>query len=167
MSDWHAIEVFATFLKVTGEVEVLPPDRLSDAVNRFGTYLGLRNARAEPLSVDYPVLSREEAHTTIRKAAAILLCPLEARDAGGNRALWRHKTPSPVAINTEAFSMVGDVHLDHRHTMEDHLERYPGDFIPVTNLSAVWVAAPSSETQTVQRPFALLNPTTILSFSPR
>ncbi len=166
MSDWRAIEVYATFVKVTGEIEVIRPDRLTDTVNRFGSYLTLRKARAEPLSVNYPVLSREEHQTTIRKSAVILLCPDDAASPG-NRAMWRHKEAHPTAINTEAFSLVGDVHLDQRHTMEDHLERYPGDFIPITNLSAIWVAAMSSETHSVQRPFALLNPSAILSFSPR
>ena len=166
MSDWRAIEVYATFMKVTGEIEVIQPDRLTDAVNRFGNYLTLRNARTEPLTVNFPVLSRDEAQATVRKSAVVLICPDDA-GSPGNRAMWRHKDPHAVAINTEAFSLVGDVHLDHRHTMEDHLERYPGDFIPITNLSALWVAGPGSVTHSVQRPFALLNPSTILSFAPR
>ena len=166
MSDWRGIEVFATFMKVTGEVEVIPPDRITDSVNRFGNYLTLRRGRVEPLSINYPVLSRLEETTTLRKSAVILLCPSDD-ESTGNRAMWRAKTAHAVAINTQAFSLVGDVHLDHRHTMEDHLERYPGDFIPITNLSALWVAASGTETHSVQRPFALLNPATILSFSPR
>lgn len=166
MSDWTRVEVYATFMKLTGEMEIVRPDRLSDSINRFGEFLHLRNARAEPLSVNYPVLSRLEPRTTIAKASVILLCPLdEPKD--GNSAMWREKQAQAAAINTQAFSLVGDVHLEARHSLEDHLERYPGDFIPVTNVSALWVTALSSETHAVQRPFALLNPATILSFALR
>ncbi|MGI8847754.1 MAG: hypothetical protein ACR2GX_05755 [Candidatus Dormibacteria bacterium] len=160
------VEVYSTFMKLSGEMEIVRPDRLTDSVNRFGDYLQLRNARAEPLSVTYPVLSRLEPQTTIAKAAVILICPVE-EGHHGNSAMWREKPSQPAAINTHAFSLVGDVHLEARHTLQDHLERYPGDFVPVTNLSALWVTVISSETHALQRPFALLNPSAILSFSLR
>jgi hypothetical protein len=103
---------------------------------------------------------------TVAKAAMVLICPIN--DAGdGSPALWREKVAHPASINTQAFSMVGDIHLEPRHTLQDHLERFPGDFIPVTNVSALWVTAISSGTHAVQRPFALLNPAAILSFSLR
>ena len=167
MSDWHVVEVYATFMKLSGEIEVSPPDRLSDAINRFGTYLPMRNSSTEPISVDYPVLSRNYAQTTVRKAAVVLICPLEDDDGRNNPSLWRQKNRVGVAMNTQAFSLVGDMHLDPRHTLETHLEHFPGDFVPITNVSAIWVAASSSETHSVQRPFALLNPKTVLSFSSR
>lgn len=166
MSDWRTLEIFATFIKVTGEVQITPPDRVSDTVNRFGEYLTLRDGKAEPTSMSYPVLSRADSTVTVAKAAVILICPVN--DIGdGNAAMWREKTVQPTAINTQAFSMVGDVHLELRHTFEDHLERFPGDFIPVTNVSALWVTAISTGTHALQRPFALLNPAAILSFSLR
>lgn len=167
MSDWCSLEIYATFMKVTGELEVIGHERLTDSVNRFGDYLQLRNARAEPLSVNYPVISRVEEHTTIAKAAVVMVCPVEDLGAGGTTAMWREKRVHAVSINTIAFSLVADVHLEPRRTLQDHLERFRGDFLPVTNLSALWVAALGSETHAVQRPFALLNPTTILSFSLR
>jgi hypothetical protein len=166
VSNWTRVEVYATFMKLTGEIEVVQPDRLTDSVNRFGQYIQLRNSRAEPLSVNYPVLSRLEPRTTIAKAAVILLCPME-ESGEGNSAMWREKVHQPAAINTSAFSLVGDVHLEPRNSLQDHLERYPGDFLPITNLSALWVTAISSETHALQRPFALLNPGAILSFSHR
>jgi hypothetical protein len=166
MSDWRTLEIYATFIQVTGQLEIVRPDRVSDAVNRFGDFLQLRNGWAEPLSVSYPVLSRTEPLVTVAKAGVVLICPLD--DAGdGNPALWREKVAHPASINTQAFSMVGDVHMEPRHTLQDHLERFPGDFIPVTNVSALWVTAISSGTHAVQRPFALLNPAAILSFSLR
>jgi hypothetical protein len=118
------------------------------------------------MSVNYPILSRSEPKIAVTKASIVLICPID--DAGdGNPALWREKSMHPASINTQAFSMVGDVHLEPRHTLQDHLERYPGDFIPVTNISALWVTAISTGTHAVQRPFALLNPAAILSFSLR
>jgi len=76
-SRWTEVEVYATYMKLTGEVEVTGSDRLSDVVNGSGRYLSLRDTRAEPLSVNYPVLSRVEPRTTIAKSAVILICPLE------------------------------------------------------------------------------------------
>lgn len=164
MSDWRTLEIYATFIKVTGEVEIVRPDRLIDTVNRFGDYLQVRNGRSEPLSGDHPVLNRSEPRVTVAKAAVVLICPLD--DAGdGNPAMWREKVAQPAAITTQAFTMIGDVHLEPRHSLQDHLERFPGDFIPVTNLSALWITDLASRTNAVQRPFALLNPASILSFS--
>lgn len=168
MAYWRPVEVYASFMKVTGEIEVVPPNRLTDVVNRVGEYIELRNAVAEPLSVNYPVLSQREARTTIAKPSVILVCPKDqVSEVAGNPALWREKVPQPAAIHTQAFSMVADVHLEPRHTLRDQLERYRTDFIPVTNVSALWVAALNAETHALQRAFALLNPATILGFSER
>jgi hypothetical protein len=168
MPYWRAVEVYASFMKVTGEIEVEPPDRLTDVVNRVGEYVELRNAVAEPLSVNHPVLSKRESRTTIAKQSVILVCPRDqVGEVAGNPAMWREKVPQPTAIHTVAFSMVADVHLEPRHTLRDQLERYRTDFLPVTNVSALWVAALTAETHALQRAFALLNPATILSFAER
>lgn len=166
MSNWSKVEVYATFIRLSGEIEIVRPDRLSDAVNRFGQFIELRNAKAEPMSVNYPVLSRKEEKMTIAKASVILIAPEDGNEES-NSPMWRAKVSQPVAINTQAFSLLGDVHLEPRHSLQDHLERFPGDFIPVTNLSALWVTAISDETHSIQRPFALINPASILSFAPR
>jgi hypothetical protein len=151
-----------------GEIEVTPPHRLTDVVNRVGDFVDLRNAVAEPLSINYPVLSKREDRTTIAKQSVILVCPKEqVGDIVGNPAMWREKVMQPAAIHTTAFSMVADVHLEPRHTLRDQLERYRTEFLPVTNVSALWVASLNSETHALQRAFALLNPATILSFSER
>jgi hypothetical protein len=166
MSGWRGVEIYGTFIKVTGELELLGVERLSDSINRFGDFLHVRNCRSEPLSVNYPVLSRLEPRVTIAKAGVILVCPLE-EGIDGNSAMWRETVPYAASINTAAFSLVGDVHLEPGFDLQDHLERHPGDFLPVTNLSALWITTISTETHALQRPFALLNPTTILSFSLR
>ena len=166
MSDWRTLEIYSSFVRVTGELEIVRPDRLIDSVNRFGDYLQLRNARSEPLSQSFPVLSRPETASTVAKAAIVLVCPMDD-DGDGNPAMWREKLTQPAAITTQAFTMMCDVHLEPRHTLQDHLERFPGDFIPVTNVSALWVTALATGTQTLHRSFALLNPTSILSFSLR
>src|SRR5487761_379234 len=166
MSGWTQVEVYATFIKLTGEME-LRSDRLRDRVNGAARYLTLRNTRAEPLSVSYPVLSRVEPRTTIAKSAVILLCPLEEPGVDSSPGVRRRKVVHQAVFNTIAFSLVGDIHLDPSETLQQHLEANPGDFLPITNVSALWVTALSSATSAVQRPFALLNPSSILSFSDR
>jgi hypothetical protein len=150
-------------MKVSGALEMIGAERLSDSINRYGNFIHLRNARSEPLSTNYPVLSRLEDSATIAKSGIILICPLDD-DSEGSSAMWRERVAHAAAINTAAFSMVGDVHLEPAHSLEDHLDRHPGDFLPVTNLSALWITT-ASETHALQRPFALLNPASILSFS--
>lgn len=164
---WQQVEIYATFLKLTGEIEILPPERLTDTVNRTGDFMEMRNAQAEPLSVSYPVISRAERTATIAKSSIILIAPVNGSPPPAGSQLWREKVASPVAINTQAFSMVADVHLDPRTTLREQIDRYRGDFIAVTSVSALWVAALTSETHALQRPFALLNPAAILSFSVR
>lgn len=158
------MEVYGTFIKVTGELEVLGIERLSDSVNRYGAFLTIRNCRTEPLSVNYPVLSRLEAAMTLAKGGAMLICPVDG-GGDGNTAMWQEMVPHPAAINTSAFSLVGDVHLAPGHSLQDHLERHPGDFLPLTNLSALWITTITSETHSMQREFGLLNPSSILSFA--
>ena len=106
-SRWTEVEVYATYMKLTGEIEVPGSQRLSDVVNGGERYLSLRDSRAEPLSVNYPVLSRVEPHTAIAKSAVILLCPLEEGEReripgaqlalfeGGHQFLWQDATAYP------------------------------------------------------------------------
>lgn len=166
VSGWRRVEIYGTFVRMTGELELTGSDRFSDTVNRVGAFLHLRSARTEPLSVNYPVLSRAEPLVAVAKAAAILVCPLyDERE--GNAAMWRHTVSLPASFNTAAFSMVGDVHLEPGQNLEDHLERHPGDFLPVTNVSALWITSIGGDHQALQRPFALVNPATMLSFTLR
>jgi hypothetical protein len=130
MSDWRALEIYATFMKVTGELEVIGHERLTDSINRFGDYMHLRNARSEPLSENSPVISRIEERTTVAKAAMIMVCPVEDLEDGGNRRMWREKDIQPVSISTAAFTLVADVHVEPRHSLQDQLERFRGDFLP-------------------------------------
>ena len=168
ISSWRPVEIYATFVLLSGELEVVAPQRLSDAVNRVGDFIELRNAVTEPLSVNYPVLSKREQRTTVAKSAVIMICPREqVGEPAANPTMWREKVVQAVALNTEAFTMVADVHLDPRHCLRDHLDMYRNDFLPVTNVSALWIAAPGGETHSVQRPLALVNPRAILSFSLR
>ena len=167
VSRWAQVELYATFMKLTGEMEVVHPDRLSDGVNRAVRFLSLRDTRAEPLSVNYPVLSRVEPHTVIAKSAVILLCPLEEPDGDPDPGLRRKKIVHQAVFSSIAFSLVGDVHIEPGQTLQQQLEANPDDFLPLTNVSALWVPALSSETSAVQRAFALLNPAAILSFSER
>jgi hypothetical protein len=140
-SRWAEVEIYASFMKLTGELEVVAPDRLSDSVNQAERYLELRDTRAEPLSVNYPVLSRVEPHTTIAKSAVILLCPLDEPSASADLELIgsvrRPKLARQAVFNTVAFSLVGDIHLEPGQTLRERLESDPQGFLPLT-------ASPSS-----------------------
>ena len=149
-------------MRVTGLLEVVSPQRLTDAVNRVGDWIEVRDAVTEPLVLSHPVLSRREGLAAVAKSSVALVCPVGSPEAAANPALWREKTAQPVSITTGAYTLVADVHLDPRRSLLDHLELHGRDFLPLTNVSALWIAGP--QPQSVQRSLALLNPAAIVSF---
>jgi hypothetical protein len=170
-ADIQRVEMYSTFLRIRGELLVEPPLRLSDEVNRIVDYLEMRNTTTEPLLSTYPVVSPVEQTTTIEKASIVLILP-DADAAGTSQMMWREKVRHQVVLNTTAFSMSCDVHLEPRVSLLTHLERYEREFLPITRMSAVAVAslialAPGAQPQTLQRDFALVNPRNIVSFSVR
>jgi hypothetical protein len=171
-SDWQSVEIFSTFLRIRGEMMISQPLRLSDEVNRLTDYLQLRNTTTEPLLATYPVVSPTEATTTIQKASVVMILPEDAGNNQDHPMMWREKVRHQVVLNTTAFSMAADVHLEPRVTLLTHLERSAWEFLPVTRVSAVLVASLTGQPQgtppqTLQRDFALVNPKTIVSFSVR
>lgn len=150
---------------------ISPPMRLSDEVNRLLDYLELRNTTTEPLLSTYPVVSPTETNTTIEKDRVVMILAQES-DKGYNPLMWKEKILHHVVLNTTAFSMAADVHLEPRTTLLTHFQRNPRDFLPVTRVSAVVVASltgmpQGTPPQTIQRTFALVNPANIVSFSVR
>lgn len=170
-SEWQPVELYSTHLRIRGLMLIQLPLRLSDEVNRLQDYLELRNTVTEPLVSSYPVVNSQETNTTIAKQSVVMLLP-EGGPPQHNPMMWREKIRHQVILNTTAFSMACDVHLEPRLTFRDHVQRNPRDFIPVTRVSAVVVASLSggpsgTPPQTLQRDFALVNPAAVVSFSVR
>jgi hypothetical protein len=170
-SDIQRVDLYSTFLRIQGELVVEPPLRLSDEVNRLVDYVELRNTTTTPLISTYPVVSPVESNTTIEKASIVLIVP-ESNQTGQSQMMWKEKVRHQVILNTTAFSMSCDVHLEPRISLLTHLERSEREFLPVTRMSAVAVAslmglAPGAQPQTLQREFALVNPRNLVSFSVR
>jgi hypothetical protein len=166
----HNVEVYSTFLRIRGEMNLLPGQRVSDEVNRLVEYLELHNTVTEPLLSSYPVVSPQESNTTIAKSSIVLIVPEEqngSKGADGNRILWREKARYHVVLNTTAFALSADLHLDPKVSLLDQLQRSEREFIPLTRVSAVVVASLGGTPQTLQREFALVNPASVVSFSVR
>lgn len=168
-TEWQRVEVYSDSLRIKGEMEIEPPLRLSDEVNRLQDFLTLRNSVTEPLMTNYPVVSTNEANCNIARGSIVMILPV-----GGppqhNAAMWKEKVRHQIVLNTTAFSMAADVHLDGNEDLLGHFQRYPEDFLPLTRVSAVVVASLSGNSgggqpQTLQREFALVNPLAIVSFS--
>src|ERR1700694_2254603 len=139
-AEWQPVEVYSTFLRTRGEMLIEPPLRLSDEVNRLLDYLQLRNTTTEPLLASYPMVSPTEANTTISKASVVMILP-DGEQTGQNRMMWREKVRHQVVLNTTAFSMATEVHLEPRISLLTHLQRSQRDFLPVTRVSAVLVSS--------------------------
>ncbi|GAC1334465.1 MAG: hypothetical protein NVSMB17_16170 [Candidatus Dormibacteria bacterium] len=164
------IEVYSTFLRIRGDMRIQPPLRLSDEVNRLLEYLELENTTTEPLLSSYPVVSAQETNTTVAKRAVVMITT-ESGPPQVNPMMWKEKIRHQVVLNTTAFALAADVHLEPRVTLGHHLERNPRDFLAITMVSAVVVASlagtPDGRPKTLQRAFALVNPASIVSFSVR
>jgi hypothetical protein len=165
------VEIYSASLKITGDLAISPPLRLSDEVNGLTDYIELKNSITEPLLTSYPVVSPTESLTVIEKASVVLIVPV-GNQADRKEQMWREKVKFHVVLNTTSFSMSADVHLEPRVTLLTQLERYEREFLAVTHLSAVAVASlnslqPGGQPFTLHREFALVNPRNIVSFSVR
>ena len=43
MENWERVELFSSFLKLSGDIEVVPPLRLTDVVNRMTEFLEIQH----------------------------------------------------------------------------------------------------------------------------
>ena len=165
MSQWRQVEVYTTFLKLSGEVEGSPDERLSDLVTGPGLVLELRGAAVEPVA-EHLQFGRGVPILSVMKSAITLICP---RDQVGefsrHRDVWREKQRVPVQLNSEAFTMICEVHLEPGVGLEEHLCGARSTLVPVTGFSALWLAG-GGEPQAVQRGFALVNCAYLVSFAP-
>jgi hypothetical protein len=163
MSHWSRVEVYSTFLKLTGDLDWPPEVRLSDLV-ADSDVIELRDPAVEPATEHHLRLNRGEQRLTVVKAAISLLCPRDqVGETARHREAWRRKQRVPVLLNAQAFSMVCDVHLEPGASLDDHLCDRTA-FVPVTNLSALWLSG-AGEPRAVQRGFALLNCGVLVSFA--
>jgi hypothetical protein len=164
------VEVYSTFLRIRGSLTIQPPLRLSDEVNRLVNYLELQDTITEPLLTSYPIVSPRESNTTIAKSSVVMVTS-ETGSSEHNPMMWHEKISFQMVLNTTAFALAADVHLEPRETLAGRLERNPREFLPVTRVSAVLVASLAGDReggpQTLQREFALINPASIISFSVR
>jgi hypothetical protein len=169
VENWERVELFSSFLKLSGDIEVVPPLRLTDVVNRMTDFLEFQHLTLEPLASTYPVISTVEDFAMVAKRALLMVVPIgeSAADHGGRRALLETKVARQVALTIDTFSLVCEVFLEPRLSLRETLERSVDDFLPVRNLNAVWLPALTHERVTIQRSFALIHPRQILSFSER
>jgi hypothetical protein len=167
VENWERVELFSSFLKLSGDIEVVPPLRLTDVVNRMTEYLEIEHLSLEPLASTYPVISTIEDAAMVAKRSLLMVVPIGEAEHGGRRTLLETKVARQVALTIDTFSLVCEVFLEPRLSLRETLERSVDDFLPVRNLNAVWLPALTHERVTIQRSFALINPRQILSFSER
>jgi len=166
--EWQPVEIYSTFLRIRGYVRLLPGQRLTDEVNRMQDYLQLRNTVTDPLLSSYPVLSPQESNTTIAKSSIVMVMPGDNDGPAEppNPMLRRAKDVHHVVLNTTAFALSADLHLEPGRSLLDHLQQ-SREFLSLTRVSAVTVASVSAEPRTIQANFALVNPASVVSFSIR
>lgn len=165
MSHGRGVEVYTSFLKLSGALDGPAEERLTDLVAGAGSVLDLYDASVEPATEHHLPLSRGQSRLSVVKASIILVCPRDpVGETARHREAWREKQKMTVQLNAQAFSMLGEVHLEPGDSLEDHLCGQETFFVPVTGVSALWLAG--AEPRAVQRGFALLNRAALVSFAP-
>jgi hypothetical protein len=166
MSDWRRVEIYTAFLRMSGELEGPAEERLTDIVSVPDLCLELRDATVEPVTEHRLRLGQGMERLSVVKSSISLVCPRDVvAEAARHREAWREKERVPVQLNSQAFSMLCEVHLEPGCGLEDHLCGDGGGFVPVTNLSALWLSGPG-EPRAVQRGFALVNSAYLVGFAP-
>ncbi len=165
MSQWHRVEIYTTFLKLSGELEGAAERRLTDLVAAPGPVLDLRAAVVEAAIDHQHRVGDDGQRLSVVKSAISLVCPRDqVGQAARHREAWREKERVAVRLNAQAFSMRGEVHLEPGVSLDDHLSGETAPFVPVTNLAALWLSG--GEPRAVQRGFAVLNCAALVSFAP-
>ncbi len=169
VENWERVELYSSFLKLSGDIEVVPPLRLTDVVNRMTEYLEIQHLTLEPLASTYPVISTVEESAMVAKRSLLMVAPIgePSSDQGGRRTLLEAKVARQVALTIDTFSLVCEVFLEPRLSLRETLDRSMDDFLPVRNLNAVWLPALTHERVSIQCSFALIQPRHILSLSER
>jgi hypothetical protein len=166
MTHWRRVEIYTSFLRLSGELEGPAEERLTDLVAVPGPCLELRDAAVEPVTEHHLRIGRGVQRLSVVKASISLVCPRDqVGETARHREAWREKERVPVQLNSQAFSMLCEVHVEPGGSLEDHLCANGGGFFPVTNLSALWLSGPS-EPRAVQRGFALVNSAYLVGFAP-
>ncbi|HVS41955.1 MAG TPA: hypothetical protein VMU20_06750 [Candidatus Dormibacteraeota bacterium] len=166
MSNRRRVEIYTSFLRLSGELEGLADERLTDLVSVPGPCLELCNAAVEPVTEHHLRLGQGVERLSVVKASISLVCPRDVvEEAARHREAWREKERVSVQLNSQAFSMVCEVHLEPGGELEDHLCGNGVGFVPVTNLSALWLSGPG-EPRAVQRGFGLVNSAYLVGFAP-
>jgi hypothetical protein len=166
MSQWRRLEIYTAFIRLSGELEGALDERLTDLVAAPGRCLELRDAAVEPVTEHHLRLGAGVPRLSVVKSSISLICPRDqVGETARHRDAWREKERVRVQLNAEAFSMLCEVHLEPGTALEDHLCGNGGGFVPVTNLSALWLSGPG-EPRAVQRGFALVNSAYVVGFSP-
>src|ERR1035437_301388 len=112
--DLQSIEVYSAFLRIKGQIVIIPGQRLSEMVNRLNEDLELFDAVTEPLSLskEHPLISPKEERIKVLKHSVIMVVPGSKDEANANKSLWKEKTKRHVVLNTSAFSLEADIHLE-------------------------------------------------------
>jgi hypothetical protein len=166
MSNRRKVEIYTSFLRLSGELEGPAQERLTDLVSVPGPCLELHDAAVEPVTEHHLRLGQGVQRLSVVKASISLVCPRDVvEEATRHQEAWREKERVHVHLNTQAFSMLCEVHLEPGTGLEDHLCGNGGGFVPVTNLSALWLSGPG-EPRAVQRGFGLVNSAYLVGFAP-
>ncbi|HEX3606689.1 MAG TPA: hypothetical protein VH134_12250 [Candidatus Dormibacteraeota bacterium] len=168
MSQWRRVELYTTFLRLSGELEGPAEQRLTDLVAECGPVLELRGAVVDPALDNARALIAADGERRLSavRSAITLVCPRDqAGETARHREGWTEKLRLPVQLHASAFSMLGEVHLEPGAGLAELLCDGDAGFVPVTNFSALWFAG-AGEPRAVQRGFALVNCAHLVGFGP-
>jgi len=151
-----AIEVFCETVLLHGLVESVR--RLTDLVNEGQPYLAMNDIETYPYS-DEAMIGLERHHRGLVNKDSIVLIAERypaAPGATGVTEMRIPKLPHRILVYTNHFAVNAYIHVPSDADMESFLEVSQGQFLPLTNATAMPML-PGTKLTSFRRDFLLIN----------
>jgi hypothetical protein len=150
-----AIEVFGQTVLLHGVVE--SGRRLTDLANEGEPYLAMNDIETYPYVGDTMIGLQRQSRGFVNKDSMVLLAERDATaPASGVAEMRIAKIPHRILVYTNHFVINADIHVPPGADIEAFLTVSPGQFVPVTNATAMPMQQ-GTQLTSFRRHFLLIN----------
>jgi hypothetical protein len=150
------VEVFTQTVLLHGVVETAR--RLTDLANETEPYLALNDIETYPYVGDTMIGLERHRRGLVNKDAIVLLAERDAAapEAPAVAEMRVDRVPHRILVYTNHFAINADIHMPAEADMEAFLTVSPGQFVPVTNATAMPMGQ-GTQLTSFRRHFLLIN----------
>jgi|GEM_PF-2033369 hypothetical protein len=151
-----SIEVFGATMLLHGVIVSFR--RLSDLVNEPDPYLVMSEIQTYPYVANSMIGQDQHSHGLVNKDMIVMLADRDAAAPEAPAAVEMSvaKVPHRILVYTNRFAINADIHLAQGAELEQFLAASPGQFVPVTNATAM-PTEQGTQLTSFRRHFLLIN----------